>query len=51
VTALVTKIQQEAHWDFTPEIALFPYSGQAMPQKQWAGRLKSCGVRRDAFCK
>jgi hypothetical protein len=22
VTALVTKIQQEAHWDFTPEIAM-----------------------------
>jgi hypothetical protein len=32
VTALVTKIQQEAHSDFTPEIAPFTYSGPSYAQ-------------------
>jgi hypothetical protein len=40
VTALVTKIQREAHWDFTPEIAPFTYSGQTIRKNESVAVLK-----------
>jgi hypothetical protein len=51
VTALVTKIQQEAHSGFTPEIAPFPYSGQAMRKNESVAMPKSHDVFRGAFRK
>jgi RNA polymerase sigma-70 factor, ECF subfamily len=48
VTALVTKIQQEAHSDFTPEIAPFTYSGHTMRKNESAAMLKSRDVCRGA---
>jgi hypothetical protein len=51
VTAIVTTIQQEAHSDFTPEIAPFPYSEQATRKNESVAVLKSRDMCRAAFRK